>query len=55
MVSAQHFCAFGQRVRKGHPEGGNNGLGISPSSLIRFLLALRSGFAMGIAESSIWV
>jgi hypothetical protein len=30
VTSAQSSCAYGQRVRKRHPEGGSMGLGTSP-------------------------
>ena len=53
--SLQSFPALGHLVQNGHPSGGFSGLGISPTSLIRFLEALTSGLAMGIADKSICV
>ena len=41
--SAQISCAFQQRVRNRHPEGGLAGLGTSPSSTIRARFPRRSG------------
>mgnify|MGYP004584055507 CR=1 FL=1 len=52
---AQVSVALGHLVLNGHPEGGFKGLGTSPSSLILFLAAERSGSAMGMADISISV
>ena len=42
---------FGHRVRKTHPEGGFNGLGTSPSSIILDLVRSITGSGIGTAES----
>ena len=48
---AQRSCAFGQRVRNRHPEGGESGEGISPPTPARAATS-ESGSGSGIALSS---
>ena len=55
MLMAHFSDALGHLVRKGQPDGGARGLGISPVSRILSLAALRIGFATGTAERSISV
>ena len=52
---AQISWAFQQRVRKRQPEGGDWGLGTSPSSTMCLRARSRFGSGMGTAESSAWV
>ena len=56
-VVVQASCAFQQRVRKRHPEGGFAGLGTSPVKTILVCLRIRScfGLARGTAEISAFV
>src|SRR4051794_36105415 len=50
--SAQTSCAYGQRVRKGHPDGLSTGFGTSPVSSIRSRGTVSSSATSGAADSS---
>ena len=52
---AQMSCAFQQRVRKRQPDGGDCGLGTSPSKTMCLRARSARGSGMGTAESSAWV
>ena len=50
MDAAQASVAWGQRVRKGQPEGAFRGLGISPDRTIRWLARATLGSGTGTAD-----
>ena len=52
---AQISCAFQHRVRKRQPEGGDCGLGTSPSSTMCLRARSALGSGMGTADRSAWV
>ena len=52
---AQISCAFQQRVRKRQPEGGDCGLGTSPSRTMCLRARSALGSGMGTADRSAWV
>ena len=49
---AQISAASGQRVRNRHPDGGDTGLGISPSRMFRRSVRIVDGSGTGSDDSS---